>query len=191
MHDNIFPIFFPEQRGLAKLWNTLIIHSKDEWNLILNDDIEITKEFVFQQSDFLNKEPDLYIVNGSFSHFYIHKKFIDEIGYFDERFLGFGYEDIDMIFRYFEKNNRSITNIYDVDGLHNLCIDVKDDNIRYYGTKYSSFNQEFALKIDNPKYVKNENGIATPLFGFPVIKNLEDIIQYPHEKFYYENRNKL
>jgi hypothetical protein len=36
-YDNIYPIFFPEQRGLSKLWNTLIVHSKTDWCLLLND----------------------------------------------------------------------------------------------------------------------------------------------------------
>ena len=40
-HKNVFPVVFPQFRGLAKLWNTIIIHSSCENILILNDDIMI------------------------------------------------------------------------------------------------------------------------------------------------------
>ena len=47
-YENVFPIFFPEQRSLSKLWNTLIIHSKTDWCLVLNEDIEIINSDVFE-----------------------------------------------------------------------------------------------------------------------------------------------
>ncbi|MCX7429471.1 MAG: hypothetical protein NTY17_00340, partial [Planctomycetia bacterium] len=38
-YDNVFPFFYQEFRSLSKLWNNLIISSKTEYNLILNDDL--------------------------------------------------------------------------------------------------------------------------------------------------------
>ncbi len=40
-YKNIYPIFCPEFKSLSKLWNTLVIFSKTDYNLILCDDTEI------------------------------------------------------------------------------------------------------------------------------------------------------
>ena len=67
-YERIFPIFFPEQRGLSKLWNTLVVHSKTDWNLILNDDVEITLGEVFEPVlSNLGDDPKIFRINGSYT----------------------------------------------------------------------------------------------------------------------------
>lgn len=188
-YTNIYPIFFPEQRGLSKLWNTSIIHSPTDWCLILNDDIEIHTNDIFEFGKNLLGIEKIITINGSFSHFFVHKKIIDDLGYFDERLLGFGEEDGDIFYRHIEKYNSWVTNEY-VHGLNNLVIDIRDENIKSGISKYSAFNRDFCFMIDNPKYVADENGIQG-CFGYKMKKNLLDLNQYPYEKFFMENKNKL
>lgn len=196
-HDNIYPIFFTEQRGLSKLWNTLIIHSKTDWSLLLNEDIEIESDDIFNvfKNDHIFNEPELIRINGSFSHFFIHKKKIDELGYFDERFLAFGEEDGDITYRYLKMYNK-----YFIDrssgGIKNLVIYDRDENIKPGVWKYSLFNRVFAGFMDDEtinipkKYVHAENGIKG-MFDFPVKTNLQNVKQYPYETFFNENKTKL
>ena len=47
-YKNVYPIFFPEQRGLAKLLNTLCIHSSTDWTVLLQDDLELTSDDFFK-----------------------------------------------------------------------------------------------------------------------------------------------
>jgi hypothetical protein len=126
--------------------------------LVLNEDIEIINSDIFKFGDNLSDEPDLTYVNGSFSHFFVHKKLIDDLGYFDERLLGFGEEDGDIFFRYIEKYNKWIKNSY-IGGLNDLRIDIRDEKIKSGVGKYSAFNKDFCFNIENCKYVPDENGI--------------------------------
>ena len=48
LYENVFPIFFVEMRGLSKMWNTLLIHSTKDDLLILNDDINVTSNNMFE-----------------------------------------------------------------------------------------------------------------------------------------------
>jgi len=188
-HENVYPIFFPEQRGLSKLWNTLTIHSKTDWILLINDDVEVLNGDVITFGDNLPDSPNIHRINGSFSHFFAHKKCIDDLGYFDERLLGFGEEDGDIFFRYIEKYNKWIQDSY-INGLKNLVVDVRDEKIKRGVGKYSAFNRDFCFLSENCKYVPDKSGI-TGCFGSPMRKNLQDLNQYPYEKFFQENKEKL
>jgi len=188
--DNVFPIFFPEQRGLSKLWNTLVIHSKQDWCLLLNDDVELDNDEVFISTiPSLGDKPDLRRINGSFSHFLIHKDCLDKLGYFDERLLGFGEEDGDIFYRYIETYNGWIQELW-VHGFTNLVVDVRDENIKPGIGKYSLFNRNFCFSDEPCKYISVSEGI-TGLFGQHMKKNIEDLEQYPYEKFFKENKGKL
>ena len=188
--DNVYPIFFPEQRGLAKLWNTLVVHSKQDWCLLLNDDVELDNDEVFTSTiPSLGNKPDLRRINGSFSHFLIHKDCLDKIGYFDERLLGFGEEDGDIFYRYIETYNEWIQELW-VHGFTNLVVDVRDENIKPGIGKYSQFNRNFCFSDEPCKYISVSEGI-TGLFGQHMKKNIEDLSQYPYEKFFKENKGKL
>jgi hypothetical protein len=191
IYNNIYPIIFPEQRGLSKLWNTICIHSKDNWILMLNDDLEYCNNSFIEnfENNMQEKNPDLCRINGSFSHFAIHKTILDEIGYFDERLLGFGEEDGDIIYRYIEKYKKNVTEM-SVDGVINIVSDIRDTNIKPGIGKYSKFNRDFMFNLEKPKYIPNILGIEG-MFGKPYINNVENIKQYPYEIFFNENKDKL
>jgi predicted glycosyltransferase involved in capsule biosynthesis len=190
-YKKVFPIFFTEQRGLSKLWNTLIIHSKNDWCLVLNDDVEITGDYVFETTiPTFCSTPTIFRINGSMSHFLIHKNFLHDLGYFDERFLGFGSEDSDFAWRHIEKYNLQLCDI-NVHGFINIVSDIKDEKIiNSLGSKYTAFNQSFLCCYEHSKYKPDENGFAG-WFPFPVIKKIDDIQQYPYESFFMEHKNKI
>lgn len=188
--DNIYPIFFPEMRGISKLWNTLVIHSKQDWCLVLNDDIEITTNDIFEKLFFiLDSDPNIYLINNQvegqgFSHFIVHKKFLDAVGYFDERFLGFGCEDGDLLWRYEEKYQRPIQ-ILQIHGILNLRDGSRDENIQPENTKYTKFNKDFCMQ----KYIPGDGAVGS--FGQKMKRVIPDESQYPYEKFFKENIQKL
>lgn len=193
-YKNVYPVFFPEQRGLAKLLNTLCIHSTTDWTVILQDDLELTSDDFFKtiEQNLVNQHPDLCRINSTFQHFVIHNDVLEELGWFDERLLGFGEEDGDIIWRYTEKYNKNVTE-WSIGGIQPSGNWIRDENIRPGVSKYSAFNREFMFNPDNnPKYTPsgNDNGIEG-MFGSKHIKLQPDSTQYPYEPFFRTNKNKL
>ena len=187
LYDRVYPIFFIEQRSLSKMWNTILIHSKTNYCLILNDDIKINTNNIFRKITEL-KDDSITITtfNNSYSHFMCDKKIIDELGYFDERLLGFGEEDGDIKYRYIEKFKELPKNV-NVNGLINIVSPIRDENIKKGVGKYSKFNKDFARK----KYTQDDSAEVYLWGGKKWRKNIEDLIIYPYEKFYQENKNNL
>lgn len=190
--QKIFPIFFPQFRGVAKLWNTIVIHASHNHILMLNDDISITdSNFVEAINDFLKKiRFRSFTIKESFSHFVIAKDELDILGYFDERLLGIGEEDGDFVWRYMEQFGETLQNA-DLDCFKNFSqqtADYKIPNItNQTGSKYSRFNRDFMFR---EKYGQDADGIQG-MFDFPVCCKAPSAQQYPNEKFYRRNKNKL
>ncbi|HIJ91444.1 MAG: glycosyltransferase [Desulfobulbaceae bacterium] len=188
----VFPIFFPQFRGVAKLWNTIVVHASHDYILMLNDDLAVTTpHFVQIISDFLKKNRlRSFTVKHSFSHFLIARDELDTIGYFDERLLGIGEEDGDFVWRYMEKFGEPLQNA-DLDCFKNLSQQTagyKIPNIASQaGSKYSRFNRDFMFR---EKYEPDINGIQG-MFDFPVRCKAPSATEYPNEKFYRRNKNKL
>lgn len=195
-YNNIFPFFCQEFRSLAKLWNNLVIFSKTEFNLILNDDLIFneSQNFVEIVKQVINQNPNigLFTINGSFSHFVITKKQLDDLGYFDERFLLHGEEDGDFVWRYIDKygNYQPSINLPIVANLHQTGSEdttVIANNVEIGYASKPKFNQEFTVT----KYKYNPNAKISGLYGRPHERILEDSIQYPYEKFYFDNKENL
>ena len=146
-HKNILPVYFSEMRGCAKLWNTLIIHSKTENLLILNDDLDFTDNIFPQVEEALNQLEDLILINNNRPHFFIKKSFAFKINYFDERFLGFGDEDNDMYSKYTRYMNKKVPS-FEIKNLKHLLSSIKLDLVDPVGTpeKYSAFNVKYRAK---------------------------------------------
>lgn len=187
---NVFPIYFVEMRGLAKMFNSIFIHSKNEDVLVFNDDIEVTSEDFFNDVESaFDKLQDVCKLQttwyASFSHFIAKKSVINKLGYFDERLLGFGEEDGDITFRYIKEYNREVPT-YHVRGLHHSQSELRHDIKPGIG-KYSLFNREFMFK---EKYKLGE-GTISGMFGQPAIELLDIEQQYPYESFFENNKHKL
>jgi hypothetical protein len=185
-YDNVSPIFYQQMRGCAKMWNDLIIHSPTEHILICNDDIRILNiEKLIKNCDDMSKNHNFFTINNCMSHFVISKKFAIEIGWFDERFLGFGHEDGDMIWRYYKKYNKKIPTYFD-DSIVDHSSIIIDKGIQTSRGKYTHFNEIFC----NEKYIVDSNGLQCT-FGEKRSPRLENATQYPYEEFFIEKRNML
>jgi len=188
---NVFPIFFVETRGLSKMWNTLIIHSTKENILILNDDIDLVNENMFDVVSEHIESSEYYglsKINDTFSYFVINKTLIDELGYFDERLIGFGEEDGDITYRMISKKGKDVYRLY-VQGVYNIVSDIRHEHIKPGVGKYSWFNRDFTF---NKKY-NCQNAISgiSGMFGMVCDPILTDEKLYPYEKFFKENKEKL
>lgn len=189
---NMFPIVFPQFRGLAKLWNTIIINASGNHILIINDDVAITKtKFLDKVRKALaHNQGRSFTINGSWSHFVASRDEIDALGYFDERLLGIGEEDGDMAWRYLNGYGTPIKD-YAIPGISNFSeatMGERPANIACHsGSKYSQFNRSF---IYQAKYREDPQGIKA-LFDTSMSVKDPQKQQYPYERFYYDNRGKL
>ena len=189
---NVFPIVFPQFRGLTKLWNSIVVHASRDHILILNDDVAITNaRFLEKVCKALRRNRGRsFTINRSWSHFVISRDEIDQLGYFDERLLGIGEEDGDVTWRYIDRYGCAINN-YAISGISNFSeatMAERPTNITCHsGGKYSQFNRSF---IYQSKYKQDPTGIKG-MFDTPMISQDAGQPQYPHERFFRDNRDKL
>lgn len=194
-YKNIFPFFYQEFRALSKLWNNLVISSKTEYNLILNDDLifDNSTNFVHIVNDIIIKNPDVkcFTINGSWSHFVITRELLDEMNYFDERFLLHGEEDGDFVWRYIDKYGGyppsirlAMANKHQT-GQEDDTMITNNTDIGY--ANKPKFNQEFTVI----KYQHDPSSTISGLYGKPHKKTLQDERQYPYESFYLKNKSGL
>lgn len=132
---------------LARGWNWLMLMSRCDQVLILNDDVSFDLEFRHNLES-LRPVGQVFMLNHSWSHFVINKDVIRRVGWFDERFIGVGYEDIDYVLRLGMKAV-PLSNVA-IHGLHNHA--ALQDNAGWanlsgvFQGKYTSLNQEVFLK---------------------------------------------
>jgi predicted glycosyltransferase involved in capsule biosynthesis len=183
--NKVIPIMFTEFRSLSKLWNNLVIFSKTDFNLVLNDDL------VFESGDIIDgilnhiniSKQEFFTINGTFSHFVISKKRLHELGYFDERLLAHGEEDGDMVWRYIEKYGHYLPMVR-IGGIKNVGdYDTPTTNMVPHVYNKPKFNRTFCFS----KYKPNQNGIVG-MFGSPYSNVIPNEIQYPYEMFWYNNK---
>jgi hypothetical protein len=186
-YKNVYPIVCADFMSLSKLWNTLVLFSKTEYNFIMTDDLVIENPHVLTNVEEYIKSSgeEFFTINNGFSHFVLTKTFLHQIGYFDERLLAFGEEDGDLVHRYIKMFGKNVPSI-NIKGFYN-------------GAAYHMKMQHAETHIDNkPRinreiiYIKYENdpqGICgmnpTPLSQTGI---LEDYQQYPYEMFVRNNR---
>jgi hypothetical protein len=186
--DNVFVTIHPEFRSLSKLWNTCLINSTKEKMLLLNDDITIKSKVFFNNLENYSKYSNRsFKINGSWSHTFLLRNEISEIGWFDERFLGVGEEDGDFEWRYQNKKNIPFQNLI-IEGIINH-VEQKDclQNMKIIHNKYSQFNKKFS----DLKYKEDLNGKNYGIMNRKLLCVDETTDQYPNEKFYWLNKDKL
>lgn len=186
-YKNIYPIICPDFMSLSKLWNTLIIFSKTEYNFVMTDDLYLNNPNVFESivNSIKYSEEGFFTINNGFSHFVTSKTFMHEIGYFDERLLAYGEEDGDLVHRYIKMYKRSVPNL-SIPELRNLAAyNLRMNDTEYHIDNKPTVNREIAkLKYkDDPNGIKGMN--PTPISQTGI---LEDYQQYPYESFVRKNR---
>lgn len=192
-HNNVYPIFFPSLRGYAKLINTLVVHSPTDMLLHVQDDVDIVDESFFNTfEELIPRITRMCKFNGSFSHACYTKQGMIDLGWMDERLLGFGEEDGDLTYRYIEKYDEPFPE-YSLPGIHNIVSSIRDENVVSGVGKYTKFNREFIgfWTPGSGKYVQTEISRIVGMFGQPYTKVIPDEAQYPYEEFYLLHRDKL
>jgi hypothetical protein len=141
---NVQYVTFEDHQSLAKCWNWILLMSSAQNNLFLNDDILIKKNFRPDFENHLSKKQDFFTINNSFSHFFLSKTTIKEVGWFDERFLGIGQEDGDYLIRMAQKN-KPLNNLKCTDIINYVAPGTNPSfqEISPSAGKYSSVNKEF------------------------------------------------
>ena len=146
-----------QMTGISRNWNLGIQLAATDQVLCLSDDILIESDF-FKDVEILfnlNVQEGLTIVE-SFACFIIHKNMIDEIGWFDERYLGFGAEDGDYLWR-FEEHFGFPPLRHKIDSLkHEWSSERGGDVAR--GAKYSLVNYVY----NDLKYPMSDRGMKGP-----------------------------
>jgi len=187
-YNNLFINIFPEFRSLSKLWNTCLINSSNNKCLLLNDDVTIADKLFFNNLEkVIRVSNQSFKINGSWSHTFLIREEINEIGWFDERYLGVGEEDGDFEWRYQNKLQKPFLSV-EISGIINHV--EKEDclkNIKIVNSKYSLFNKKFS----ELKYKESDDGKKYGIMDKKVLCVNETKNQYPNEKFYWLNKEKL
>lgn len=185
---NVYPIISPKFRSLSKLWNQCLIWSSNDTVLILNDDTDIEQNFLSEVIMNLKGGKTSFKINSSWSHVVLNRKQINKIGWFDERLLGIGEEDGDMEFRFKYLYGEDFKSIIS-SAFKNFEDNTSDPGVsKQKSNKYSLFNKRFI----NRKYKTNLiKGTYTNMFTTPKTKKINDQMQYPYEKYFWDNQKNL
>ena len=145
---NVRYLTYDQHQSLSKCWNQLVILSKTEKILIMNDDTQVTELF---RQEFESKlsDKDFSTLNVSWSHFLISKSIIKKVGWFDERLLGVGHEDADYAMRMCMARI-TVTNTTCL-GLNNYVVSQdnpgwKSVSSKNSDNKYSKLNYDLFIK---------------------------------------------
>ena len=188
-HENLFPHFVPQQRGFSKLVNSCLTNASNHNILLLNDDLTIESENFFNQFEKIIKfSNSCFKINGSWSHVFLNRIEVNEVGWMDERYLGFGEEDGDFEWRYQEKFSRPFMSYSVPDILNHVEQNDYSVNMEVINKKYSAFNNKFAFQY---KYKEDINGKNFGIMDRKLICVNETKNQYPNEKFFWLNREKV
>jgi hypothetical protein len=162
---------------MSSLWNTGIRCSNFDLTVVLSDDLTVRKSGLRGAVDQLfesARSHGLVTLNGSFGHFAISRDCIRAIGWFDERFVAFGEEDADYMWRYEEHFGRARLNL-NLPGLHNRVSDTGFESFANNpDSKYSKFN----TILLNKKY-RFGSGSVRGIFDRPAERILSEVNSYP------------
>jgi hypothetical protein len=177
-YNNIFPYFFPEIRSLSKMWNNGILNSTSENILILNDDLLWSQNLLEELHTNIKFTDTILLLNNSFSHFVLNRNFIYNFGFFDEKFMGFGWEDSDFCERYYNKMGEKPDTFY-ISSLKDLNSNIKQNGFETTWEKYSTVNKEyFSEKYEFPSAHPYERGKTL----------IETENPYPLEVYFIKNK---
>lgn len=108
---NTSTLVFSEKSSLARLWNQCIIKSNKEWVLVCNDDTIFKDGWYEYLNEAIDSNEFLQINILHYGGFCINRRMILKNGWFDERFRGGGFEDIDWQVRISESHLQMFVDI--------------------------------------------------------------------------------
>lgn len=183
---NTFPVVFPEFRSNSRFWNMACQMVRTDNVLVLQDDIDMGDTFFDDFDEAYKPIADhCFYINDSFGGLYLNKYRVDELNWFDERYIGLGHEDGTFIRAYQGAYGGipilkvpSLYNHYELDWQQDLLKnEVRLDGQRLDNqfNRFSRFNEE----------INDSIRAGQPVFGTGVAR------QYPYEKFHWDHKDKL
>lgn len=183
-----YPIICPEFKSLPKLWNTLVLFSRTEYNFIICDDVEYSNPQALSmiKNYISNSKEQFFTINGGFSFFVITKTMLHRLNYFDERLCGYGEEDGDIMHAFILKERKPLPALT-IPHIYNKALyNIKNEHIETHVDNKPKFNREFT-KI---KYEENPNGICG-MNPTPISWRIKNKQQYPYEMFVKHNKHNI
>lgn len=92
-------IYSPLKKGLAALWNDCVLYAPTDWVLICNDDIVFKQDWLEYLERQIATDQFDQIMIAHYGGMCIHKRMFLKLGWFEERFMGGGFEDNDWALR--------------------------------------------------------------------------------------------
>lgn len=183
-YENTFPYVFPEFISNSKMWNLSCQFMTSDKVLMIQDDLDIEDTFFDDFESVLSPEHKFFVLNDSYSSFVIDKYTLDELNWFDERYLGIGHEDGTWTMTYGNRPSLTIPSM-----CNSVDVNFKDwqwellqnekrlegQRLCIHSQRYSEFNNE----------INDAIRAKQPVYGVPEQK------QYPYQKFYWDNKDKL
>jgi len=169
MMSNTF-VLHDKPVGLTRLWNELLSQGNCKTTLILNDDLRIFPWFrTWIERKHWNST--ISLINGTWSHFFLTKSILDEVGWFDEDFRGIGFEDMDYTARCAYQgitiNNMRCQYIKHLDHQPSRT-SFDEQSSTLWGPKYSSINHDTFFQkwetcdYDSGIFIKQLNTFVVP-----------------------------
>lgn len=177
----VSPVCFGVGRGMAEMWNVGARLSSAEKVIFLNEDLMIDPSRAVEAIEAIESELDsfgLVILNDSFGHFGVTREALRTTGWFDERFLGFGEEDGDFIWRFLQHYPNGLSRLRHP-GINNLSSSKGYERLdSSQVNKYSEFNYQFL----RAKYSFVE-GPPEGSFGSRAIPAFPEPNRFPEDSF--------
>ena len=178
--NNVNPVSFGSFQGLSFMWNRTIQSTGAENILVLNDDLLVDGNYLNSTIELLVEATQKFgicILNKSWSHFGISLKVCSEVGWFDERLLGIGYEDSDFTYRYEELYGESIRSVLGQGFINDSSL-IFDSNLSRGKGKYSLFNWAYI----ECKYRFGE-GRKSRMFSELASRNYKEVKQFQNHEW--------
>lgn len=110
--------------SLSRVWNWAIGCARTPWIMITNDDIRLNPGWLVALERDMEASAEA-LWHGPSRCFLHHRALIERVGWFDERLLGFTYEDLDYIRR---MNHAGVTHCYgSLSSLNANAASLKDE----------------------------------------------------------------
>jgi hypothetical protein len=172
------------------------VNSDSEIFLIFNDDIHIFPKLFRDNLKLITSlvlENGLVTINNSFSYFGVSRKCIEEVGFFDEHFLGMGEEDRDYYYRYEFKYLRKPFNLV-TDAFYHYSDESRDESIKKDTEKKHKFLQKYShfnSVIHHELYSSDPGGLTQGQFDYPMKRKEIFVNPRPMWRFRKLNYKKL
>lgn len=142
--------------SLTRVWNWAIAQSSHEWVLVASDDIKLKEGWYGRISQEREAYPGV-LWHGASRCFFINKKLIERIGWFDENMTSFCYEDLDYIRRINQADAPHLYGPVSVFEQDAVTLKPQTNRFMFEGTNHEYFKTKY--NDHNPEWFK-----GTPLF---------------------------